>query len=60
MKIFSINQKTGNKYKSGRFSDFFLSAPEKGKEIVLKQAALKSNKDQQKLVIESRLKIRTN
>lgn len=60
MKLMNVSNKLENKSKSERFSEFFLSASEKKKEKVLKEVAHRANKDQQKLVLESRLNIRTN
>lgn len=44
--------------KPGRFSDFFLHAPEKEKEAVLREAARKANEEQRKVFTESQFKIR--
>ncbi len=63
MKLFNFSrktEKTDHVYrqagKSGRFSDFFLHAPENKQEEVLREAARKANEQQQEVFTKSHLK----
>lgn len=59
MKLLNFFKKTEQLEKPGRFSDFFLHAPEKEKEEVLREAAREANKEQQEVFTESHLKVKT-
>ena len=56
MKLFNLFVKSEQKEKSGRFSDFFLHAPEKKKEEVLREAARKANEEQREVFMKSHFK----
>ena len=56
MKLFNLFRKTEQKEKLGRFSDFFLHAPERRKEEILKEAAHKANEEQREVFLKSHLK----
>ena len=56
MKFLNLFKKTEQKEKSGRFSDFFLHAPEKKKEEVLREAARKANEEQREVFMKFHLK----
>ena len=56
MKLFNLFRKTEQKEKPGRFSDFFLHAPERMKEETLKEAAHKANEEQRELFLKYYLK----
>ena len=58
MKLFNLFKKTEQKEKSGRFSDFFLHAPEKKKEEILKEAARKANEEQREIFMKSHFRTR--
>lgn len=59
MKLFSLFRKIEPKEKPGRFSEFFLHAPEKKKEEVLREAARKANEEQKEVFLKSHLKTKT-
>ena len=56
MKFLDLFKKTKQKEKSGRFSDFFLHAPEREKEEVLREAARKANEEQREVFMKSHFK----
>ena len=56
MKFLDLFKKTEQKEKSGRFSDFFLHAPEERKEEVLREAAHKANEQQREVFRKSHFK----
>lgn len=56
MKLFNIFRKTKEAEKSGKFSDFFLHAPEKEKERVFREAARRANEEQREIFERARLK----
>ena len=58
MKLLNLFKKTEQNEKSGRFSDFFLHAPEKKKEEVLREAARKANEEQREIFMKSNLKMK--
>lgn len=60
MKLLNLFRKTEKTEKPGRFSDFFLHAPEKKKEEVLKEAAREANKEQQEVFTKSHLKAKAH
>lgn len=59
MKFLNLFRKTKQGEKSGRFSEFFLHAPEKKKQEVLREAAHKANEEQKEVFLKSRLKANT-
>lgn len=59
MKLLNLFRKTEQKEKPGKFSDFFLHAPEKKKEEVLREAARKANEEQREVFMRSHSKART-
>ncbi len=58
MKLLNLFRKAEKTEKTGRFSEFFLHAPEKKKEEVLREAARKANEEQQEVFIKSHLKVK--
>lgn len=56
MKLLNLFRKAGKTEKTGRFSDFFLHAPEKKREEVLREAAHQANEEQKEVFIKSHLK----
>lgn len=59
MKLLDFFRKTKKLENLGRFSDFFLHAPEKKKEEVFKETAQRANEEQRKVFERSRLKTET-
>ena len=59
MKLFNLFRKTEQKEKPGRFSEFFLHAPERRKEEVLKDAARKANEEQREVFMKHHYKTKT-
>lgn len=59
MKLLNLFKKADKIEKPGRFSDFFLHAPEKKREEVLREAARKANEEQKEVFMRSRLKAKT-
>lgn len=57
MNLLNLFRKAEKAEKSGRFSDFFLHAPEKKREEVLREAARKANEEQQEMFAKSHLKV---
>lgn len=60
MKLLNLFRKTEQKEQPGRFSDFFLNAPEKEKEEVLKEAARRANEEQREVFTKSQCKTKTS
>lgn len=60
MKLLNLFRKTDKVEKPGRFSDFFLHAPEKKREEVLREAARKANEEQQEVFTKSHLKAKAH
>jgi len=58
MKLLNLFKKAEKTEKPGRFSDFFLHAPEKKREEVLREAARKANEEQQETFAKSHLRTR--
>ena len=56
MRPLNLFRKSEQKGKPGRFSDFFLHAPERKKEEILKEAARKANEEQREVFLKSHLK----
>lgn len=56
MNLFNLFRKTKETAKPGRFSDFFLHAPESKKEEVFKEAARMANEEQREVFLKSQLK----
>jgi len=56
MKLLDFFRKTEKPEKSGKFSDFFLHAPENKKEEVFKETARRANEEQREVFERSRLK----
>jgi len=59
MKLLNLFKKAEKTEKPGRFSDFFLHAPEKKREEVLREAARKANEEQQEIFAKPHLRTRT-
>lgn len=60
MRLSNLFRKTKQKEKPSRFSDFFLNAPDKEKERVLREAANTANEEQREVFMRSRLKAKTS
>lgn len=60
MKLVDFFKKNKEIKKSGKFSDFFLSATEKKKEEVLREVARKANEEQRKVFGKSQFKTKTS
>lgn len=58
MKLLKLFRKAEKAEKPGRFSGFFLHAPEKKREEVLREAARKANEEQQEVFTKFHLKAR--
>lgn len=59
MKLLGFFKKVEKTEKPGRFSDFFLRAPEKEKEEILREAACKANGEQWEVFMRSQFKAKT-
>lgn len=59
MTLFDFFRKAEKIEKPGRFSDFFLHAPENKKEEILKEAARRANEEQREVFERSRWKAKT-
>lgn len=56
MTFLGMFKKTKQTAKSGKFSDFFLHAPEQEKEEVLREAARRANEQQREILNKSTLR----
>jgi len=60
MKLFNFFIKNSKPQRTGRFSEFLLTASKQEKEKVFKEAAIRANEEQQKVYAESRLKTKAS